>query len=197
MRLIDHRYAREREYYELGLRLLRHEARTWLIRTCTGLTEDRIRKLHKTYLEGSSTLPARRKRGKAPHEPTIFTRNARAHSEASLLAGILHSLSLAEPGNAQPQWQPSIPYVQRFCDAYEYFCDCAAGTQFSFEHAWFLMQTLAGNTLSLTECGGCGAPSLRDALASGPRACPFCGHKPALEPTRNVRGKFIGRAAKK
>jgi len=178
MRLTDHRYAREREYYELGLRLLRHEARTCLIRVCTGLTEDRIRKLHKTYARDRSSAPLRRKRGQAPHEPTIFTRNARAHCEASLLAGILHSLTLAEMGNGQPHWQPSIVYVQRFCDAYEYFCDCVDDTLFSFEHAWFLMRTLAANTLRLTECRHCGAPHLTDDLATTARACPFCGQKP-------------------
>jgi len=183
MRHTDHRFTREREYYELGLRLLRHEARTYLIRICTGLSEDRIRKLYKTYLQDRTLRPPRRKRGQAPHEPTLFLRNARTHSEASLLAGILQSLALAEPANAQPHWQPSIPYVERFCDAYEYFCDCVADTLFSFEHAWFLMQTLAGSTLRLAACGHCRAPYLLDAFAAGPRACPFCGHKPARDVT--------------
>jgi hypothetical protein len=45
MRISDDRYNRERLSLDLALRFLRHEARTQTIRTWTGLTDDRIRKL--------------------------------------------------------------------------------------------------------------------------------------------------------
>jgi hypothetical protein len=45
MRISDDRYSRERLCLDLALRFLRHEARTQTIRTWTGLTDDRIRKL--------------------------------------------------------------------------------------------------------------------------------------------------------
>ncbi len=45
MRLTDDRYANERSQFELALRMIRHEARTRTIRECTGLSDDRIRKL--------------------------------------------------------------------------------------------------------------------------------------------------------
>jgi hypothetical protein len=41
----DDRYSRKRLCLDLALRFLRHEARTQTIRTWTGLTDDRIRKL--------------------------------------------------------------------------------------------------------------------------------------------------------
>jgi hypothetical protein len=182
MRLTDDRYTREREACELALRLLRYEARSCLIRTCTGLSEDRVRKLYKTYLQYHGTKQLRRKRGKAPHEAATFMRNSRAHLEASLLAGILQSLSLVEPINAQPRWLPPLTFVERFCDGYDYYLQCMDSTgtreaQFSFEHAWFLMQTLARGALRLAPCAHCGAVQLHDVLATTPRTCPFCEQK--------------------
>jgi hypothetical protein len=191
MRLTDDRYSYEREHCELALRLLRYEARSCLIRACTGLTDDRIRKLYKTYLQG--VAPQRRKRGKSPHEPALFTRNARAQLEASLLAGIFQSLALIDAAHANTRWQPSAAYVQRCCDAYDYYTHIVASEAgdnvrtaseplFSFEHGWFLMQTLAGGLLQLRNCPECGALQLQDVLAASARPCPFCEHKsrPAL-----------------
>ena len=53
MRLTDNRYANERSQFELALRMIRHEARTRTIRECTGLSDDRIRKLYSTYFRNS------------------------------------------------------------------------------------------------------------------------------------------------
>ena len=49
MRVSDDRYSRDRLRYDLALRLIRHEARTHTIRQWTGLTDDRIRKLYRSY----------------------------------------------------------------------------------------------------------------------------------------------------
>jgi hypothetical protein len=58
MRISDDRYSRERQSLDLALRFLRHEARTQTIRTWTGLTDDRIRNLYRSYMSGSAyTLP--------------------------------------------------------------------------------------------------------------------------------------------
>ena len=53
MRLTDDRYALERSQFELALRMIRHEARTRTIRSCTGLSDDRIRKLYATYFRNA------------------------------------------------------------------------------------------------------------------------------------------------
>ena len=51
MRVSDDRYTRDRERFDLALRLIRHEARTFTIRQWTGLSDDRIRKLYRSYCQ--------------------------------------------------------------------------------------------------------------------------------------------------
>ena len=76
MRISDDRYHRERLRMELALRFLRYEARTQTIRAWTGLSDDRIRKLYRSYLgEAQRLLP--RHRGKSPHQTAYFTRSLR------------------------------------------------------------------------------------------------------------------------
>src|SRR5690606_20837452 len=74
MHISNERYIRERQRHDLALRMIRHEARTCTIRSCTGLTEDRIRKLYKAFAEQLMTVPLRRKRGKSPRQIAYFTR---------------------------------------------------------------------------------------------------------------------------
>jgi hypothetical protein len=187
VRLTDDRYTRERERCELGLRLLRHEARTCLILACTGISEDRVRKLYKTYLQDRTPTQLRRKRGKAPQELKAFVRNTDSHLEASLLAGILRSLELIDASAVHPQWRPTPQFGTRFCDAYEYYLACAESALFNFEHAWFLMLTLARGQLSFTECPQCGAACIQDVLATLPRPCPFCAQPIARIPVKGRR----------
>ena len=56
MRISDDRYDRERSSLDLALQFLRHEARTQTIRLWTGLSDDRIRNLYRSYMSrgGSS-----------------------------------------------------------------------------------------------------------------------------------------------
>ena len=76
MRISDDRYSRERLRMELALRFLKHEARTQTIRAWTGLSDDRIRKLYRSYLsQARRYLP--RHRGKSPQQVSYFTRSQR------------------------------------------------------------------------------------------------------------------------
>ncbi len=75
MRLTDDRYAAERSQFELALRMIRHEARTRTIRECTGLSDDRIRKLYSTYFRDTGSTDIRRRRGKSPRQITRFVKN--------------------------------------------------------------------------------------------------------------------------
>jgi hypothetical protein len=71
MRISDDRYSRERLCLDLALRFLRHEARTQTIRTWTGLTDDRIRNLNRSYMSrGAHIVP--RRRGKSRHPLSCF-----------------------------------------------------------------------------------------------------------------------------
>ena len=54
MRITDDRYTRDRQRFDLALRMIHHEARTCTIRTWTGLTDDRIRKLYRSYVADHS-----------------------------------------------------------------------------------------------------------------------------------------------
>jgi len=76
MRLTDDRYAGERSQFELALRMIRHEARTRTIRECTGLSDDRIRKLYARYFRNSGHANIKRRRGKSPRQVQRYVKNA-------------------------------------------------------------------------------------------------------------------------
>src|SRR5262245_7922822 len=116
MRITDDRYEREHAHHQLALRMISHEARTCTIRAFTGLTDDRIRKLFRTYVGPRSTV--RRRRGKSPRQVDFFTRNLAALLESSCLAGMLYAQRVIPvPGTVD--LQPSLELGTRFCDAYE------------------------------------------------------------------------------
>src|SRR5215470_19513587 len=87
MRISDDRYTRDRLRLDLALRFMRHEARTHTIRKWTGLTDDRIRKLYRSYLIHLPSQVARH-RGKSPGQAGFFTRTPRAQQEAAILASL-------------------------------------------------------------------------------------------------------------
>ena len=124
--------------------MIRHEARTCTIRSCTTLTDDRIRKLYRSYVASNpATHEVRRKRGKSPRRIAYFLRNASAHLEASLLAGLFTAVGLIEDESARGPAQRSLEFGALFCDAFEtYQCLWRSG-RMSFEHAWFLLTALA------------------------------------------------------
>ncbi len=50
MRITDDRYTRDRQRFDLAFRMIHHEARTSTIRSWTGLSDERIRKLYRSYV---------------------------------------------------------------------------------------------------------------------------------------------------
>ena len=94
MRITDDRYTRDRLRLDLALRLIRHEARTRTIRSWTGLTDDRIRKLYRSYVADAGRRDVRRHRGKSPRQSAFFMRNAGIRREAAGLATLLCILGL-------------------------------------------------------------------------------------------------------
>src|SRR5512139_878375 len=94
MRITDDRYTRDRLRLDLALRLIRHEARTCTIRDWTGLSDDRIRKLYKSYVEHAKDARIRRHRGKAPRQAAYFLRNAELRLQAANLASFMCQLGL-------------------------------------------------------------------------------------------------------
>ena len=179
MRISDDRYSRERARMELALRFLRHEARTQTIRAWTGLSDDRIRKLYRSYMsQARRHLP--RHRGKSPHQIAFFTRSLRLQEETAVLASVLSLLGVvpvAEPGPL-----PGVTRGELLCHAFEAFRLYLPTAQISFEHAVFLATSLArGDQLRLGDCSDCGSLVVTEQL---PLRSTRCTHCAAAAPSR-------------
>jgi hypothetical protein len=181
MHISNERYFHERQRHDLALRMIRHEARTCTIRSCTGLTDDRIRRLYKTYASHMPSAPVRRRRGKSPRQVGFFVRNARAQLESSTLASVFAAFGLwRAQANAQLAMNPvgSIEFGRLFCDAYETHRQLLRNADISFEHAWFLLQLLSRNAdLHAVRCRHCDSQYLRDRVNACRRTCPVCALK--------------------
>lgn len=174
MHISNDRYFRDRQRHDLALRMIRHEARTHTIRSCTGLTDDRIRRLFKTFAGHHSTQTVRRHRGKSPRQIAYFTRSIHMQFEASCLSSIFAAFGLLQP-QRQTQEEAVLEYGERFCDAFETHRQLVQTPRISFEHAWFLLHLLSkGVSLRPTRCRHCSSRYLRDRLNAAARRCPFC-----------------------
>ena len=179
MRLTDNRYANERNQFELALRMIGHEARTHTIRACTGLSDDRIRKLYTTYFRNAGRDSVKRRRGKSPQQIGLFVKNPANQLEATTLvalfcAGLLVRIDAQQ--RMHPCWpRPDVEYGHRVCRAYETYCLLHGKARLSFEWAWSLLQSISTNDeLFLSNCGGCGGRYVQDAYALDHGICPVC-----------------------
>lgn len=176
MRITEHRYTRDRLRLDLALRLICHEARTSTIRSWTGLTDDRIRKLYHSYIADAGRRDVRRLRGMSPRQTAFFMRNAAIRREAAGLAtlfcilGLLRREKCATPGTVD-----HLRWGERFCEAYETFVSLNGTPQISFEHACHLLRSLEKrNEICLDDCEGCGSLLVVMCCAERPKACEFC-----------------------
>jgi hypothetical protein len=184
MRISDDRYNHERARMELALRFLRHEARTQTIRAWTGLSDDRIRKLYRTYMNHARRHSPRH-RGKSPHQVAYFTRSARLQQESAVLASMLALLGVvpttspaARPGVAPPSAATSLPGLGRgemLCQAFEAFRQFLPSAQISFEHAVFLATALTrGDQLRIDGCSACGSLIVTERFPLRAARCHHC-----------------------
>lgn len=179
MRLTDDRYASERRQFELALRMIRHEARTRTIRECTGLSDDRIRKLYSTYFRNSGLNNVRRRRGKSPRQVTRFVKNADHQLQATTLvalycAGLL--VRIDERDKIHACWpRPDVEYGHRVCRAFETYLLLHERPLLSFEWAWNLLHSISFNDeLYLAICAYCRSRYVQDAYALDLKTCPCC-----------------------
>ena len=177
MRVSDDRYTRDRLRFDLALRMIHHEARTCTIRSWTGLTDDRIRKLYRTYLQQQFANAPKRHRGKSPRQAAYFLRSPAMQFEATTLASLLSMLDLVSPA---PETRSALAAMnlesgELFCRAYESYLSLHSTPRISFEHAGFLLLALRRrDELKLRLCPHCGGMSLVDALALGGAECAAC-----------------------
>ncbi len=179
MRFTDDRYASERSQFELALRMIRHEARTRTIRECTGLSDDRIRKLYATYFQNAGGRKVRRRRGKSPRQVARFVKNPVNQLQATTLVTLfLKSLLLRidSDDNLHPCWpRPDVDFGHRMCRAYETYLLFHDDATLSFEWAWNLLHNISYNDeLYLAACAGCRARYVQDAYALDHKICPAC-----------------------
>ncbi len=178
MRISDDRYTRDRLRFDLALRLIRLEARTCTIRLWTGLSDDRIRKLYRSYASERDRTPVPRHRGKSPRQTAYFFRNPERQFQAAQLASLylLHGLLDPTPAGIEAHYEiGSLESGLLLCRAYEAYVDLHEPARISFEHAWFLLLALARHTeIDLARCAPCGGVQLRDLLARRDAACAYC-----------------------
>jgi hypothetical protein len=184
MRISDDRYSRDRLRLDLALRFIHHEARTHTIRAWTGLTDDRIRKLYRTYLHEAGGGGVARHRGKSPQQAAFFTRSVRMRREAAVFASVssLFGLISPRPGRSDAivveRVPPPTPNVARgalLCEAFEAYRALMGDSQISFEHAVYLLAALhAGDELRVAHCRDCNGVLVTDRLALRVPVCNDC-----------------------
>jgi hypothetical protein len=179
MRLTDDRYASERSQFELALRMIRHEARTRTIKACTGLSDDRIRKLYTTYFRNSGRPDVRRRRGKSPRQVGRFVRNPGNQLQATTLVSLFcggRLIRLDADNRVTPCWpRPDVEFGHRVCRAYETYLLLHDDATLSFEWAWNLLQAISCNDeLYLAVCAACRARYVQDAYSLDHKTCPCC-----------------------
>jgi uncharacterized paraquat-inducible protein A len=196
MRLTDDRYSGERSQFELALRMIRHEARTRTIRECTGLSDDRIRKLYARYFRDSGNTVVKRRRGKSPRQVTRYVKNPENQLQATTLvalfcAGLL--VRIDQEDQVHPCWpRPDVEFGHRLCRAYETYLLLHENAILSFEWAWNLLQCISYNDeLYLANCRNCDARYVQDAYALDHKICPAC----SIEIRRRSRQPKTGLAA--
>jgi hypothetical protein len=179
MRLTDDRYAAERSQFELALRMIRHEARTRTIRECTGLSDDRIRKLYTTYFRNAGANNIRRRRGKSPRQVLRFVKNPSNQLQATTLVALFcNGRLLKVDGSARvaARWpRPDVEFGHRLCRAYETYLLLHNDAALSFEWAWNLFHSISYNDeLYLAPCERCTTRYVQDAYAIDRGTCPAC-----------------------
>jgi hypothetical protein len=176
MRISDNRYSRDLFRIDLALRFIRHEARTQTIRAWTGLSDDRIRKLCRSYPNESGAAVSR-PRGKSPQQAALFTRSLKLKEESSLLASLC-SLLGALPRTGVPGSRQALANLSRgelLCQAFEVYRGLVTDPRISFENLVFLVSALTqGDELTLTGCEACGALTVFDRITFKAIHCAHC-----------------------
>ena len=179
MKLTDDRYAGERRQFELALRMIGHEARTRTIRQCTGLSDDRIRKLYTTYFRNSGVTDVRRRRGKSPRQVTRFVKNADYQLQATTLVALYCTgllLRVDDANKVHACWpRPDVEFGHRICRAYETYLQIHENPLLNFEWAWNLLQSISeSGELYLAVCQSCRSRYVQDTYALDLKTCPSC-----------------------
>ena len=203
MRISDDRYSRDRLRLDLALRFIHHEARTHTIRAWTGLTDDRIRKLYRTYLHEADGSGVARHRGKSPRQAAFFTRSLRMRREAAVFASVSSLFGLITPqsillersAGREDAGSPGVIRGALLCEAFETYRALVGDARISFEHAVFLLAALhAGDELRVAHCRECRGVLVTDRLMLRTPVCNDCSQSldaPPVKPRRVERSATL------
>jgi hypothetical protein len=182
MRISDDRYSRDLQRIDLALRLIGHEARTFTIRQWTGLSDDRIRKLYRSYVACRPVVPVLRHRGKSPRRVAFFFRTPELHFQATQLAGLFLMHGLLEGGDDGVEARYRLGSLDSgglLIQSYEAYRTLHIPAAISFEHAWFLLFALGRRSeIRVQRCAACGALQLCDPYARKTGGCAGCQRLP-------------------
>ena len=178
MRISDRRYEKEQQQHAIALRFLAYEARTQTIRSWTGLSDNRIRRLYTAYFVTAGS-PAVRHRGKSPHQVAFFYRTAKVRQEAVWLASLflLFGLIRNDAGSLtyRREWTPDLYRAELLCQAFDTYLAMVPSAHISFERAIFLAKMLTrGEHLRLGTCPDCGSLLIKDPLSIRDPRCGQC-----------------------
>ena len=175
MKVTEERYIRERQCFDLAIRMIGHEARTQTIQSCTRLSEDRIRKLYRNFFKYSATANVRRHRGKAPRRCEYFVETLATQFEATTLAALFIADGMLIQKASSAAKEKNLLYGHSFCRIYDRFLDFHPNPRISFDHGWFLLEALMdANELALRACLLCKNWYPHDILGLRPLKCPGC-----------------------
>lgn len=175
MRVSENRYTRDLRRIQLAERMIRHEVRTQWICAWTGISDERVRNLCRSYDESWTGAP--RHRGHAPKVFTAMMRTSSMRCEASAIAGLVRVLRLIpdEPVANARKTLPSVELGERLCHAFELYKLVVPTAKLSMDQLILLVFTLAeGEELEVGHCNRCHAALLLDRLGGGRRLCETC-----------------------
>ena len=124
MKVTEERYLRERQCFDLAIRMIGHEARTQTIQSCTRLSEDRIRKLYRNFFKYSVSANVRRHRGKAPRRCEYFVETLATQFEATTLAALFIAGGMLIRKTNLVTQEKNLGYGHAFCRIYDRFKLC-------------------------------------------------------------------------
>jgi hypothetical protein len=185
MRVTDNRYAAEMAKFHLAVRMIGHEARTGTIRSCTGFSEDRIRKIYATYFKSEPGLSVKRRRGKTPTQIGPFVSSSARQSEATVLACLFICCGIldvaAKAGVAKRTALDPLELGLGMCSAYETYRALHPHPELCFEKAWALFNALTHqHELYFAGCSDCHGTYIQDRYALDYQHCPFCDLKESV-----------------
>ena len=184
MRIWGHRYSRDLQRFNLALRMIAHEVRTSTISEWTGLHEDRIRTLYRSYYSEHGGSLSGRRRGPSPQSLSFFFGSARSRSESAAVVGLCYLLDVLPTETvANPRRDlPDVPRGQRLCVAYEMYLELVPRTVMTLEHVVLLIMTVAkGHEFRAGHCVSCGGVIVIDRSSMRRWSCTHCGDHVAPE----------------